>query len=168
MAFKKGHPYYGFEENWFKKGNTWGRLNKGRKYSKKTIQRMSEGAKRRIKRDGNLNSPFVKGHIPWNKGLKGEEYKKHFKNGFKHISELNRKKLKEKNPAWRGGRSFIDYGKEWVKIRNKIRKNQCERCGNNENLMVHHKDFNKRNNSLENLMTVCRSCHTTIHNLFDN
>lgn len=40
---------------------------------------------------------------------------------------------------------------------------KCEICGNTKNLDVHHIDKNFRNNSLENLMIVCRSCHLKLH-----
>ena len=44
---------------------------------------------------------------------------------------------------------------------------KCVICGATEDLGVHHKDFsgqtNKPNNELDNLMTVCKSCHTNIH-----
>ena len=32
---------------------------------------------------GNKSS-FKKGHVPWNKGLTGKKYKKHYENGFKN------------------------------------------------------------------------------------
>jgi hypothetical protein len=39
----------------------------------------------------------------------------------------------------------------------------CEICGDSKNLHTHHKDKNKHNDSLENLMVVCRQCHNSIH-----
>ena len=39
------------------------------------------------------------------------------------------------------------------------REKVCELCGSTENIDVHHKDFNHQNNSPENLILVCRSCH---------
>ena len=39
----------------------------------------------------------------------------------------------------------------------------CENCGSNKNIDVHHKDMNYKNNSIENLMLLCRSCHLKIH-----
>lgn len=45
-----------------------------------------------------------------------------------------------------------------------LNKNQCEKCGTKEGqLDIHHKDFNENNNELDNLICLCRSCHTKIH-----
>ena len=43
------------------------------------------------------------------------------------------------------------------------RKRVCELCGSTKNIDVHHKDGNFQNNSQDNLVTVCRSCHMKIH-----
>ena len=46
----------------------------------------------------------------------------------------------------------------------------CQRCGSQEDLHVHHKDGNgvtspreSRNNTIDNLLTLCRGCHTRVH-----
>lgn len=39
----------------------------------------------------------------------------------------------------------------------------CHKCCAIKNLDYHHKDFNKNNNILSNLMVLCRSCHRKIH-----
>ena len=47
-----------------------------------------------------------------------------------------------------------------------IRDNHiCAICNRDRevHLMVHHKDGNKRNHHPENLITLCKSCHGTIH-----
>lgn len=45
---------------------------------------------------------------------------------------------------------------------------RCQTCGipeipNTRNLIVHHKDFNPKNNTIENLITLCRRCHPRKH-----
>jgi len=42
---------------------------------------------------------------------------------------------------------------------------KCQKCSGNENLLVHHKDINPKNNSIENLQTLCRGCHARVHNV---
>lgn len=43
------------------------------------------------------------------------------------------------------------------------KEEKCELCGSTKNIDVHHKDGNYRNNSIENLIVVCRSCHMKLH-----
>jgi len=50
----------------------------------------------------------------------------------------------------------------------KYRKDHCEECGVGEQdvdhtLPVHHIDFNKHNNELSNLRTLCFQCHMQAH-----
>lgn len=48
----------------------------------------------------------------------------------------------------------------------KYRKSECEKCGESNKvsiLLVHHLDKNQRNNSISNLITLCRKCHSKIH-----
>lgn len=40
---------------------------------------------------------------------------------------------------------------------------ECQICKSTKNLDVHHKDGNFRNNTIENLMLLCRSCHMKEH-----
>lgn len=46
---------------------------------------------------------------------------------------------------------------------NGLRKKVCEECGINKNLHLHHIDSNPSNNNLDNLMTLCSSCHGEWH-----
>lgn len=39
----------------------------------------------------------------------------------------------------------------------------CELCSSEESVVVHHIDGDRENNIRENLMAVCRGCHTKIH-----
>ena len=62
--------------------------------------------------------------------------------------------------------SYEVYDEEFsLELRNQIRKRdnyQCQICGSNEKqrlLTVHHIDYNKKNNRLDNLICLCGSCH---------
>jgi transposase len=81
-------------------------------------------------------------------------------------------RIKELAPNWKGGYAS-DYGSNWKRMRNKARKrdnNTCQYCGyeredGEKHLDVHHiiplKKFDKpeKANTLNNLITLCRSCH---------
>lgn len=79
----------------------------------------------------------------------------------------------EKNPRWRGGYEPY-YGPNWYFQRDKRLKRDkyCQRCGTNEDLVVHHivpfREFGregyKEANKLSNLITLCRSCHRSVEN----
>ncbi len=87
--------------------------------------------------------------------------------------------LDEKNPSWKGGvtddRRF--YGCNWEEQREKRLKKdryKCQLCDSKKDLVVHHKrplrtfdktkeDWYKKANDIENLITLCRSCHSKQH-----
>ena len=41
-------------------------------------------------------------------------------------------------------------------------KGRCRNCGGEVNIEVHHRDRNRRNNNMNNLRMLCKSCHRTI------
>lgn len=45
----------------------------------------------------------------------------------------------------------------------KFRLSQCERCPETKNLHVHHKDRDWSNNNIDNLETLCPTCHLQEH-----
>lgn len=75
---------------------------------------------------------------------------------------------------WKGGISSEPYGLEFNKVLHEFVRNRdgytCQICPktqeeNGEELSVHHKDYDKRNNHPSNLISLCRVCHTkTNHN----
>ena len=73
----------------------------------------------------------------------------------------NKEFSEERHPNWKGG--------EFVYIRimkeSKI-KPICAHCGIKDKrvLVVHHKDHNRKNYSVNNLIWLCRNCHYLIHN----
>jgi len=72
------------------------------------------------------------------------------------------------NPSWRDGTSFEPYGVEFnneLKTQIRDRDNHtCQECHQTEEqlghaLDVHHIDYDKKNNSPDNLISLCKSCH---------
>gem|GEM_PF-3850114 len=71
------------------------------------------------------------------------------------------------NPRWEDGRSGKAYSPGFAdKVRELVRErdgNQCTQCGSTKHLCVHHKDFEKVIHDLDNLVLLCRKCHTIEH-----
>lgn len=84
--------------------------------------------------------------------------------------ELKKKKLtcdfrcKECKPVWK---SFSN--KKRLSIRKyglnvlSLDLSKCNICGFIHLIDIHHKDFNKQNNELSNLICLCPNCHMLIH-----
>src|SRR3990167_511175 len=95
------------------------------------------------------------------------------KNKRPDVSEYNRKykieQIEDKNPNWQGGKSFEPYGlefnkklKEQVRLRDRYRCQECFRHQSElkQKLNIHHIDYNKQNNNPNNLISLCKNCHT--------
>lgn len=69
------------------------------------------------------------------------------------------------SPHWRGGTSRLPYGPDYTDdLRETIRLRDghiCAMCGSPAKC-VHHIDDDKFNNNPSNLITLCRSCHSSI------
>jgi len=79
-------------------------------------------------------------------------------NASKALSLIDRKG--DSNSNWKGGVSH--------KQSYQFRKLFCEMCGTNETttkrgFIAHHLDMDRKNNVMENIKTVCYSCHRKIH-----
>jgi len=75
--------------------------------------------------------------------------------------------VREKHPNWQGGKSFKPYTIDWtVTLRRSIRERDhytCQLCGELQGdrvLDVHHIDYDKKNCNPDNLITLCRGCHS--------
>lgn len=120
----------------------------------------SEEAKKKMRKahKGKHYSPkteFKKGLIPWCAGKK--------------LPELSKARMGEGNPMWNGGLSFLPYGPKFNKyLKKKIKKRDrfsCRVCNRKQkelrcNLEIHHIDYDKRNNSEDNLIALCKGCHS--------
>ncbi len=77
----------------------------------------------------------------------------------------------ENNPNWKGGCITDGYTWDWPQIKKMIKKRdnfKCRMCGvgygfHKRDHAVHHIDENKKNNSPDNLITLCIGCHCKIH-----
>ena len=61
-----------------------------------------------------------------------------------------------KNSINKGRRSFY-------RAKKFIKKEKCQYCGKTKNLHIHHKDANRENNTQENLVVLCQTCHGITH-----
>jgi len=81
-----------------------------------------------------------------------------------------RYKNKENHPRWLGGKSFepypIIFNNKLKKIIRKRDNNICQLCGLkklNYKLSVHHIDYDKKNCLVDNLISLCRKCHSKVN-----
>ena len=124
-------------------------------------KKCTEETKRKIKLS---NIKFFKEHSEFRKGKNNSFFNKH------HTKETKKKwnrKLKN-NPNWKNGKSFEEYGKDFdSSLKEQIRfrdKYTCKLCGcsqleNGRQLDCHHIDYNKDNNNIINLVSLCIKCH---------
>lgn len=98
---------------------------------------------------------YENGRTPWNKGLTETENESvsrqadalrsyHWNNGFA-----------EQNSNWKGGVSQSYYSRLKVGL-------NCELCGANA-IETHHKNSDRRDNCIENIVRVCGNCHDKLH-----
>ena len=130
-------------KDWTERNKNLSKSLKGHKHSKKTKRKIS-------------------------KSLKGHKYNlghKHSKETKKKISNSNKGKTKgEKCHFWKGGISFEPYSVNWTEtLRKSIRqrdKYTCQICEKEPAVQVHHIDYDKKNSNPNNLVTLCKSCHS--------
>lgn len=120
---------------------------------------------------GNGKTLFKKRHIPWSKGLTKETDERLKRLGENTSKTLKRLHKENKIKPWNyiDGRSKLlppaRYGDDWEAIRYLVYlrdKFTCQKCGiTGKSLDIHHKIpfLISRDNSLNNLITLCRKCH---------
>lgn len=101
----------------------------------------------------------------WIHGLTQKEIGRHFNVSQRTIgrvlAQLGIPIRRRGNFGERNGR-FVD-GSQSRLYRKIMVKRQCADCGGQENLVIHHKDYDHYNNAAENLAVLCVSCHLSWH-----
>ena len=101
---------------------------------------------------------------------KNPDYSKKWRKENPDYSKKWRKKIKDKYGLGVGTVSRFGF-KLSLEVYEKCKK-KCEICGCENDLTIHHKDGKGRNyenrglepnNSLDNLIVLCRSCHGSLH-----
>ncbi len=94
-------------------------------------------------------------------------YQKHFCNTACAAKWRSEHIRGEASRTWRGGLSFEPYTRDWSEaLRESIRKRdgrRCRVCGileKGKHHEVHHIDYDKENLAPNNLVALCRSCHS--------
>ncbi len=91
-----------------------------------------------------------------------------FKKGHKEAPETSKKRSEamrgEKCYLWKGGISYEPYSLDWTRsLKKAVRERDnylCQLCLVKKGVQVHHIDYNKKNCNPENLITLCRNCHS--------
>jgi len=84
-----------------------------------------------------------------------------------NIARRKSKNKGRKNGMWKEDRKDRNFGNLKKLVLKKKIKN-CSICNSNKHLCVHHIDKNKNNDNLDNLLIVCKSCHSKIHKIVEN
>lgn len=63
------------------------------------------------------------------------------------------------HPNWKGGIAARVYQRVAYADRERV----CERCGDRQHILVHHRDGNRNNSDAANLEVLCRRCHAIVH-----
>ena len=89
------------------------------------------------------------------------------------FNEEQRQSIKERmmgenNPSYKHNREDLSASGAYIEAHRKFsnKKNFCEICNSEDNLEIHHKDKNPKNNSEENIKILCSKCHHLWHHPF--
>lgn len=80
-----------------------------------------------------------------------------------HRENLHNAMLKNKNHQWKSDYNELTVSGGYTRSNRYFPKKTCWGCGATENLENHHLDKNPKNNSENNILTLCQSCHKAFH-----
>ncbi|RZN62187.1 MAG: hypothetical protein EF811_03460 [Methanonatronarchaeia archaeon] len=179
----ENHPLYG-EERSEEVKRAISEVNKGRSWEDIFGEERAKEMKKEFSRrfTGQKNHKWLGDELETRCSYCGASFRVHSKLDLEkkeHVfcsKECRREWLSEAmsgegNHQWRGGASFEPYGTEFnEELKEQIRERDeycCVLCGGSSDgreLSVHHIDRDKTNNSMSNLISLCRSCHQLVHN----
>src|SRR3990167_3751136 len=96
---------------------------------------------------------FKKGHVPWNKNMKG-------------LRLSPQTEFKKGNKPWNAGIKTTrgSYNREARKLFLASGKLLiCENCQTTKKIQIHHKDKDYKNQDINNLQPLCGECHAKHH-----
>jgi len=97
------------------------------------------------------------------KKSKGKHPLSEFKKGHPKPNNAYSFLPREKHPNWKGGGNTY-LSKLAKAVYSEFHTNKlCEKCGNSYEIVIHHKDENRKNNKISNLKALCRVCHISLH-----
>lgn len=87
---------------------------------------------------------------------------------IKKVQHMNHPDIeKERNPNWRGGKSFEPYPTSFDKrLKRRVYERDglaCQLCGSIRILVPHHIGYDKSNCSERNLITLCKTCNCKVN-----
>jgi len=111
----------------------------------------------RLLSDGRCSPSFLAGELDRQQPYVSQRLKRLLEHGHvervdRGLYELSDSPLseREKRASYRE-RALEHYGKE------------CDVCGGTDNIVVHHRDGDRSNNDLDNLIPLCERCHGKVH-----
>lgn len=85
------------------------------------------------------------------------------KKTYQEIADVLKISKQRVHQIHKGYRTFLKHKSYRRKKIYQLYNNQCYYCENKEKLQIHHKDKNKKNNNIENLILVCIKHHKKLH-----
>ncbi len=168
ISFFTGGPLYTTEEHPFYCNGKW----------KKAIDLKINDEIYQIKHNTHMffNNPMKNPEIAKQVGIKISKTTKGRKHSAIHNMRVQIAKAKnptrlfgEKNGNWHGGIANKKPHRNerlWKELKVRVYKRDnysCQMCGATSDLVCHHVDYNNENNKIENLVTLCRKCNSSIN-----
>lgn len=144
-----------------------------------TAKKISDGLKKYLAenpgtRVGEKNPFYGKHHSPETvKYLKESKIGKISYNSEQREKQLQNTLRKENHPLWLGGISNGEYGADFdanlKQLIKEIYGYNCQICKISTSILdIHHIDYDKKNNNVDNLVPLCKKCHGMTNHNRDN